>query len=295
MLALVTGQGALPAAVAAAQAQRPLVCALAGNDPDGLQPDISFRIEHLATFMETLKVKAVTELCLCGTIVRPQIDPSQIDAATRPLVPKIAKAIARGEDSALRAVIGLFEQAGFTVRAAHELAPELIPPQGMLSRAMLPDDAHSDVAAALRVSASQGVADLGQACIIRGGAVLAREDARGTDAMLEGVAKGAAPLLGSADPVSDMMDMAGDLLGSVADWLSGDATQHAMRSGLFYKAPKPGQDMRVDLPTIGPRTVELVAAAGLSGIVIASGGVIVLERSRVIETVNATGLFLWVR
>ena len=295
MLALVTGQGALPAAVAAAQAQRPLVCALAGNDPDGLQPDISFRIEHLATFMETLKVKAVTELCLCGTIVRPQIDPSQIDAATRPLVPKIAKAIARGEDSALRAVIGLFEQAGFTVRAAHELAPELIPPQGMLSRAMLPDDAHSDVAAALRVSASQGVADLGQACIIRGGAVLAREDARGTDAMLEGVAKGAAPLLGSADPVSDMMDMAGDLLGSVADWLSGDAVQHAMRSGLFYKAPKPGQDMRVDLPTIGPRTVELVAAAGLSGIVIASGGVIVLERSRVIETVNATGLFLWVR
>jgi len=295
MLALVTGQGALPAAVAAAQAQRPLVCALAGNDPDGLQPDISFRIEHLATFMETLKVKAVTELCLCGTIVRPQIDPSQIDAATRPLVPKIAKAIARGEDSALRAVIGLFEQAGFTVRAAHELAPELIPPQGMLSRAMLPDDAHSDVAAALRVSASQGVADLGQACIIRGGAVLAREDARGTDAMLEGVAKGAAPLLGSADPVSDMMDMAGDLLGSVADWLSGDAAQHAMRSGLFYKAPKPGQDMRVDLPTIGPRTVELVAAAGLSGIVIASGSVIVLERSRVIETVNATGLFLWVR
>ena len=174
MLALVTGQGALPAAVAAAQAQRPLVCALAGNDPDGLQPDISFRIEHLATFMETLKVKAVTELCLCGTIVRPQIDPSQIDAATRPLVPKIAKAITRGEDSALRAVIGLFEQAGFTVRAAHELAPELIPPQGMLSRAMLPDDAHSDVAAALRVSASQGVADLGEACIIRGGAGLAR-------------------------------------------------------------------------------------------------------------------------
>jgi len=295
MLALVTGQGALPAAVAAAQAQRPLVCALAGNDPDGLQPDISFRIEHLATFMETLKVKAVTEVCLCGAIVRPQIDPSQIDAATLPLVPVMAKSIEGGEDSALRAVIGIFEQAEFTVRAAHELAPDLIPPQGILSRAMLPDDAHTDVAAALRVSASQGAADLGQACIIRGGAVLAREDSRGTDAMLRGLTKGAPPFMGDADPVSDIMDMAGDLLGGVADWLTGDATQPSTRAGLLYKGPKPGQDTRVDLPTIGPRTVELADAAGLAGIVIASGSVIVLDRPRVIEAVNAAGLFLWVR
>ena len=295
MLALVAGQGALPVAVASAQSKQPLICALAGHVPDGLHVDIAFRIEHLGTFIITLKNKGVTEVCLCGAIMRPQIDPSQIDAATLPLVPIMARSIAGGEDSALRAVIGIFEQAEFAVRAAHELAPDLIPPQGMLSKVMLPDDAHTDVAAALRVSVSQGAADLGQACIIRGGAVLAREDSRGTDAMLRGLTKGAPPFMGDADPVSDIMDMAGDLLGGVADWLTGDTTQPSTRAGLFYKGPKPGQDTRVDLPTIGPRTVELAAAAGLAGLVIASGGVIVLDRPRVIEAVNGAGLFLWVR
>jgi hypothetical protein len=295
MLALITGQGALPAAVAAACAERPVICALEGHAPEGLQTDLTFRIEHLGTLLSTLKHKGVTEVCFCGAIARPQIDPTQIDTATMPLVPVIAAAVAGGEDSALRAVIGVFEQAGFLVRATHDLAPDLIPPTGILTRTMVHEDAQADVAVALRVSAAQGAEDLGQACVIRGGAVLAREDARGTDAMLEALVGGASPLTGDGEPVADMMDMAGDLLGSAADWLSGDTLPAVARGGLLFKAPKPGQDTRIDLPTIGPRTVDLSVAAGLRGIVIAAGGVMVLDRPRVVETLNAAGLFLWVR
>ena len=83
-----------------------------------------------------------------------------------------------------------------------------------------------------------------------------------------------------------------------ADWLSGPQAERARLKGagaILYKAPKPGQDRRADLPTIGPKTVEGAARAGLRGIVVAAGGVIVLERARVIEMCAQAGLFLVVQ
>ncbi|WP_223421150.1 LpxI family protein [Tateyamaria pelophila] len=294
MLALITGRGGLPIAVAEALATRPLVCALNGQGPDGLIPDITFRIEHLGTLLSTLKSAAVTDVCLCGSIDRPRLDLDKVDTATAPLLPVLAGAVASGEDSALRAVIGIFEQAGFGVRAAHDLAPDLLPPAGLLTSAPVPQEAGSDVALALRVLEAHGAADLGQSCVIQNGTVLAREDARGTDAMLEGL--GPTPVATDRpDPFSGMMDMAGDLLGDAADWLSGDAKPDAVRAGMLFKAPKPGQDHRIDLPTIGPVTAEKASAAGLAGIVIAQGGVIVLEQARVLDKLNAAGMYLWVR
>lgn len=290
MLALIAGRGALPGAVAGAQAEPPFVCVLDGHAPDGLAVDITFRIEHLGTLLGTLKDKGVTDVCFCGAIDRPQIDPTTLDAATMPLVPVLAAAVASGEDSALRAAIGLFEQAGFAIRAAHELAPDLIPPTGILTETSPPDGAAADVAIALGVLADQGAADLGQACVIHGGTVRAREDASGTDAMLDRLTNPAAPLMGEGDPVSGLMDMAGDMLGDAAEWLSGDGG-----GGLLFKGPKPDQDMRVDLPTIGPETAKGAVRAGLSGIVIAAGGVMVLDRARVIDILNDAGLYLWVR
>lgn len=262
MLALVTGRGALPAAVAAAQVVRPLICTLEGHLPDGLTPDIPFRIEHLGTLFSTLKTHGVTEICLCGAIDRPQIDLSQADRATLPLMDVLGAAVVTGEDSALQTVVRIFEQAGFTVRAAHDLAPDLIPPAGVLSRAAIPTHAEADVAVARRVLEAQGAADLGQACVVQGGKVRAREDARGTDAMLEEL---------------------------------GSAPANAARAGLLFKAPKPGQDIRVDMPTIGPVTAAHAVAAGLEGIVIAQGGVIVLDRARVLDILNTAGMYLWLR
>ena len=64
---------------------------------------------------------------------------------------------------------------------------------------------------------------------------------------------------------------------------------------MLYKAPKPGQDWRADLPAIGVETVRKAAEAGLAGVVIAAGGVIVLDRDAVIREADARGLFLWAR
>lgn len=289
MLALIVGQGALPKAVAAAQSTAPLICALSGFAPQGLTPDITFRIETLGSLLADLQARGVRQVCLCGRIRRPQIDMALLDDATLPLVPQLREALQAGDDGALRVIMTIFEKAGFDILAAHEAAPDLLPPAGVPTATRPPESSARDVAAGDRALAEMARADLGQACIVVQGRVAAQEGAAGTDAMLSQWR--ARPRSDAGDPFSWAMDQAGDLLGSAAEWLSGPGA----RQGILFKAPKPGQDRRADLPTIGPGTVRALAQAGLAGIVIEAGGVIVLDRTRVLAELDREGLFLWVR
>ncbi|MFY9210674.1 MAG: UDP-2,3-diacylglucosamine diphosphatase LpxI [Aestuariivita sp.] len=296
--ALISGRGALPAAVAA-EMEAPLVCTLMGNMPDGLEPEIIFRLEHLGSLIETLTSRGIREVCFCGAVSRPEIDIAQIDAATIPLVPVLQRAIQPGDDGALRAIIQVFEGAGFTVKGAHEIAPILLPPVGTQTQ-VLPDGAiDREMRLARQVLAEMAAIDEGQACVIRADAVLAREDARGTDAMLADLAKPRSALMPPADdPFSWVMDGVGEVLDEAADWLSGEAAEKARRKGaggVLFKGPKPGQDRRADLPTIGPATIRGAARAGLRGLVLDAGGVMVLERAEVLRLCDQAGLFLTVR
>ncbi|WP_293573523.1 UDP-2,3-diacylglucosamine diphosphatase LpxI [Phaeobacter sp.] len=260
MLALIAGRGALPAEVAARLAARPLVCAMQGSEPDHIDPELTFRLEHLGSFIARLTASGVTEICLAGAVGRPPIDPREIDAQTMPLVPVLQAALTDGDDGALRAIIGLFEQAGMTVRTAHDVAPDLLMGEGVVSDTQPGEIDHADAARGSAVVAAMSQADVGQSCAIRRGQAIAVENLFGTDWMLQAL---------QARP---------------------DGT-----GGLLFKAPKAGQDRRADLPTIGPQTVELAAAAGLSGIVLEAGGVIVLDQDEVIAACNRHGLFLWLR
>ena len=125
--ALIAGRGSLPAAVAA-ELEAPLICSLRGNLPEGLVPEIVFRVEQLGSFLEQLKAASVSEVCFCGAVSRPEVDFAALDAATLPLVPVLQRALQPGDDGALRAIIAVFEHAGFTVRSAQALAPALLPP-----------------------------------------------------------------------------------------------------------------------------------------------------------------------
>lgn len=293
MLALIAGRGQLPDHVVARHGSPVLVAALEGFAPDQLSPDITFRVERLGSFIADLKARGVTGICMAGAIGRPALDPSLIDAATMPLVPRMMQALAQGDDGALRVVIALFEEAGFTIRAAHEICPDLLPDAGVPTQAQ-PGPQHQ---AAARLGAAtvadMGRMDQGQACVIRRGDVLARERADGTDAMLAQL--GSVQTTGSApDPLSWSFDTITDAATSALDWLGGRATpDHS--GAILFKAPKPAQDRRVDLPTIGPGTAMHAADAGLDGIVIEAGGVIVLDLDAVLRILDARGMFLWVR
>ncbi len=260
MLALIAGTGALPTEVVAQLPERPLICAMEGFLPDTLSADVVFPLEQLGSFIADLKARGVTDICLAGAVRRPPIDPSRIDAATLPLVPIIQKAILSGDDGALRAVIGILEGAGLTLRAAHEIAPGLLPPVGCLTEAQPSDADMADADRAAGILRAMGAADTGQACAVSKGQALAIEGVFGTAWMLHSL--------------TQRPDAGG---------------------GILFKGPKPDQDRRADLPAIGPETVTDAVAAGLSGIVLEKGGVLVLEKERVIAECNRLGLFLYIR
>ncbi|MCU0900202.1 MAG: UDP-2,3-diacylglucosamine diphosphatase LpxI [Cypionkella sp.] len=262
-IAIIAGAGALPAAVAGAL-EAPLICALDGFAPDALVPDMVFRVERLVPFLAALEQAGVRDVTFAGAVQRPRLDPALFDAATAQLVPRLMAAMAQGDDATLRAVIDVFEEAGFTVRGTAEIAPGLVPGAGLLCGAVSAQD-EADAQRAASIVQALGAVDVGQGCVVAQGLCLGVEALPGTDALLAGVA---------ALPAS----------------LRPPGTR-----GLFFKAPKPGQDRRVDLPTLGPQTVARVAEAGLGGIVWQAGGVICLERDRMVAAARAQGLFLWAR
>ena len=261
-IALIAGEGRLAPAIAEALGQ-PLVYAL-----DHLRPEVAakpFRLERLVPFLDELTDQGVDQVVFAGAIRRPRIEPDLFDPRTMAIVPKILMGMQSGDDAALRAVLDVFEEAGIRIRSVDEILPDLVPGEGVLTGAPGPRD-QKDAARAAEIVAGLGPLDIGQGAVVAQGLCLAVEALPGTQAMLAfaGLHAGLKP-----DPNGP--------------------------KGVLYKAPKPGQDRRIDLPTIGPDTVRQVAEAGLGGIVWQAGSVILLERDAAIACAEQAGLFLWAR
>jgi len=300
-IALIAGTGDLPPLLAARLAEQgtpAVICEMMGfaSSVSGDFDRVPFRIETLGTFLQTLKDRGVTQVCMAGAMRRPPVDPTAIDAATAPLVPRLMQAMAKGDDGTLREVVAIFTDNGFEVIGAHHIAPELAPMAGTYTKAM-PPDVSQDLAVAVTALAEMARADLGQAMLVRDGRVIAREDDRGTDALLGDFCAALEPSNGQGDPMGSLIEGAVDLAREFSDWLSGqDVTADSLpaQGAFLYKAPKPGQLLLVDMPTIGVRTAMMAAEAGLAGIVIAEAGVLVLDLPQVISVLDAQGMYLLV-
>lgn len=261
-LALIAGNGDLPAALVSALAERPFVAALDGFAPEGLVPDMSFRIERLMPFLRHLQDNGVSRLVFAGAVRRPQLDPALFDAQTAQIVPRLLERMQAGDDATLREVVAIFEESGLAVVGVADVAPALVPGPGVLCGYPTAADAR-DAARAAAIVAALGAVDVGQAAVVAEGLCLAVEALPGTDAML--------------------------------DWVAHTAARPDPARGVLWKAPKPMQDWRVDLPTLGIETVRRAAVAGLAGIAWQAGGVIVLDRAAMVAAAQAAGLFLWAR
>lgn len=262
--AIIAGQGGLPAAVLAAMPVRPFVASVEGFAPDGISVDQMFRVERLVPFLRGLQDRGIARVVFAGAVRRSQLDPAMFDPDTATLVPRLLAALQGGDDATLRVVVALFEEAGLAVAGVQEVAPELVPGPGVLEGALTDAD-QRDADRAAGIVAALGSVDVGQGAVVQQGLCLGLETLAGTDAMLQAVAA-----------------------------LPPDLRPEGAR-GLFCKAPKPGQDRRIDLPTLGPGTVALVAEAGLGGIVWEAGGVICLDLPAMRAVARAAGLFLWAR
>ena len=263
-LGIVAGGGTLPGKVAAAAhaaGRRVLLVGLEGfAEPAVLAPwpHEVIRIGAAGRILAVLRAHGCLDLVLVGAVKRPSLLHLRPDAEGTRILARIGRAAFAGDDGLLGALIRVLGEEGFRVLGAHEVMAEALGPAGLLSRTAPDALALADVARGVAVAHALGAADVGQGCVVQQGIVLAVEAVEGTDAMLARCAALARPGPG----------------------------------GVLVKVVKPGQDRRADLPTIGPRTIESLVAAGLRGVAFEAGGTIVAERGVTVAAADEALVFV---
>jgi DUF1009 family protein len=269
-IGLIAGGGVMPFAVAdslTARGINPVLFALRGAcDPVRVE---RFRhhwisVGQLGRAAKLFRAENCRDLVFIGTLVRPALSEIRLDWGTLRVIGRVLAAFRGGDDHLLSGIGRIFEQDGFRMVGIKDIAPDLLMPEGCLTRATPDDNAAADIARGRDVLRALGPFDIGQAAIVIDGHVVAVEDIEGTDGLLARVARLRA---------------------------EGRIRAKAAR-GVLVKAPKSRQDLRFDLPTMGPRTIEGAAAAQLAGIAIVAGNTIVVEPKTMIEAADAAGLFV---
>ena len=269
-LGLIAGGGDLPQAVAQrcdAEGRDLYVVRLEGfADPHLTRwPGDDFGMAQIGAILKALKRSGCAAVCLAGIVNRPDFKTLKPDLKGASLLPGIVAAAAKGDDALLRKILSVFEAEGFAVEGADDILGGETLPAGALGAVTPTAEQMSDLKKALHIAEKSGELDIGQGAVVCDGLVLAVEAQEGTDAMLDRVAALPADLRG----------------------------RPGQARGALGKAPKPIQDLRVDMPVIGPRTLENAARAGLAGVGGVSGRLILIDRPAVIETADRLGLFVW--
>jgi DUF1009 family protein len=268
-LAILCGAGAFPLEVAADArlgGREPLMIGVIGVSDAAIEayPHVWVRLGEVGKLFAALKGHGAVEMAMVGAITRPELSELRLDWGAIKRAGELAHLFRRGDNGLLVGLAGIFEREGVRIVGAHEIAPRLVAPVGALAgRGPTPED-EADIAFGARLLAALSDFDAGQCAVVAAGRVLAIEAAEGTDAMLARIAE---------------MRRNGRLR------LRGPA-------GVLVKAPKRGQDLRLDMPAIGPDTVAGAARAELRGLALAAGAVLVAGRERCIREADAARLFI---
>ncbi len=220
--------------------------------------------EQVGDLIVHLKRAGVDRAVLAGGVARrPVFSRIRWNMGTLRMLPRIFVALARGDDVLLRALIGHIEAHGIAVVGAHEIVPDLLAPAGVLSAARPTRADQADIDAGLAAARAIGALDIGQAAIAIGGRAIALEGIEGTDGLLERTKA-----------------------------LRGHGRLAGRTRGVLVKCAKPGQELRADLPSIGPRTMDDAHAAGLAGVAVEAGSSFILSFGETVARADALGLFL---
>lgn len=267
---LIAGGGVLPFAVAEALLARnvqPTIFALQGACDPKRVADFHHHWVAMGQYgrlTSLLRTENCRDLVFIGTLVRPALSELRLDWGTLRIMRSLLAAFRGGDDHLLSGFGRLLEQDGFRLLGIKDVAPALLMPEGCLTRATPDPDSDADILLGRDVLRALSPFDVGQAVVVIGGHVVAVEDIEGTDGLLARVAR---------------LRAAGRI-------------RTRTGRGVLVKAPKSGQDLRFDLPTLGPRTIEGVATAGLAGIAVAAGNSMVAEPQAMIASADAAGLFV---
>jgi hypothetical protein len=263
-LGILAGGGDLPRRLidaARAQGREVFVVAFRDQtDPETAEAAPSFwtRLGNAGEILDRLRAEGVRELVLAGPVKRPSLLSLRLDARAAKFMAQIGRR-AFGDDGLLGAIVrALEEEEGFRVVGIHEVLQDVLADAGPYGRLRPDERAGADIARAVEVVRALGALDVGQGAVVQQGIVLGVEAVEGTDALLR---------------------RAGEL-------------RREGPGGVLVKLAKPGQERRIDLPTVGLATVRGAKAAGLRGIAVEAGGALVVDRTRVIAACDEAGLFL---
>jgi DUF1009 family protein len=269
-LAIICGGGALPFAVADAVMRRGRGVVLfpvrGWVDPQAVAryPHHFIDIGRYGRFHRQAKAAGCRDLVMIGTVLRPALRDIRFDWQALRELPAVIRMFRGGDNHLLSILARLFEKRGFRFVGAHEVAPEILMPQGAIGRREPSARDRGDIARGVALLSAIGRFDVGQAVVVADNYVLAIEAAEGTDRMLARIA---------------------DLRGE-------GRLRSAAGAGVLVKVPKPAQDRRFDLPAIGPATVAGAARAGLAGIAVMAGAAIVAEPAEVGAAADRAGIFV---
>lgn len=268
--AIIAGRGALPQRLA----QRCKITAqpyqVVRFDPEAEvwgkeHPGFQAHFSKFGDLFARLHAENISHVVFAGGVDRPTVNPAEFDAKTLEIAPRLLASLGRGDDATLREIALVFEEEGFEITAATALLPELIAPSGALG-SLSPNPADlADIKRAAEIVAALGKVDVGQGAVVAQGICLGLESIQGTDQMLAFVAASGARF--RPDPKG--------------------------AKGVLWKAAKPGQDLRMDMPTLGLDTIAGALDAGLAGIAYRAGDVMILDLKATIKAADAAGLFLY--
>jgi DUF1009 family protein len=267
---LIAGGGVLPFAVADSLAARgvgSVVFALRGACD--AQRVGRFRhhwiaVGQLGRATRLFREEGCRDLVLIGTLTRPALSEIRLDWGTLRVSRQIWAAFRGGDDHLLSGIGRILEQDGFRIVGIRDVAPDLLMPTGCLTRAAPDAQTEADIARGRDVLNALSPFDIGQAVVVIDGHVVGVEDIEGTDGLL-------ARIVGLR-------------------WQG--RIRSAAGRGVLVKAPKRGQDLRFDLPTIGPTTIDGARDAGLAGVAVVAGVTQIVDPQGVIAAADATGLFV---
>jgi UDP-2,3-diacylglucosamine hydrolase len=268
-VAIICGGGSFPLAVATALTQqgRPFILlpmrGFAGQEVERF-PHQWVKLGQLGNLFRIMRAEGASELVMIGSLVRPALHQIGFDLKTLLLLPKVARAYRGGDNTLLSGIANLIEQEGFKVRGVHELLPELLMPEGKAGSIAPSAADEEDIRTGFSIIHALDPYDVGQGVVVAGKRVLVIETAGGTAEMLT----------------------------HLAELRERGKVKFAGRAGVLIKAPKPKQDRRIDLPAIGPETIEQAAKAGLRGIAVEAGGTIIADASATAGAADRAGLFL---
>ena len=269
-IAVIAGGGRLPELVAAnlaAQGRRPFVVFLVGEtDAPGLSAydHGTLELEEFGRLVPLLKRHQVQDVVLAGSVARrPKLTALKPTWSLVKSIPSVVRGLSGGDDRLLRVIVGALSAEGIAVVGVHDVVPDLLADEGPMTKARPTASDRKDMAAAVAAARAIGELDIGQAAVAIGGRAIALEGIEGTDGLLQRVRD-----------------------------LRGHGRLAGKKRGVLVKWAKAGQELRADLPSIGPATVEAAHAAGLAGIGVEAGRSLVLDRDAVVRLADERCLFV---